>query len=1217
MRKLFAALSGPEAPARRSAARRDRRVEQLENRLLLATVTFNSPSSNGGDGTWSVQSRDGATVYVGPAYLYYDLNPTAAFPGYRQGDPLYAKVDYFDEGSGTIRVQYDSTRENFDPTDSHTRSTRIDTRQFVSSYHYLDSTQFANGTNGHDFRIAAFGAPVSRVTLSNEPFADSGLQWAWDPPWERPYSGPSRSVDASTLTGKVLAGYQGWFNTPNDAADEGYVHWGVPGDWSIEQWPDPNDYDASELFPVPGVTTARGEQAYLFSSANGSVVDRHFEWMRQHDIDGVFVQRFRGSFMTRAPDGSYSGEPQWPVVNARDAAHRTGRTWAIEYDIQNGGSAAQRDQVIQQVKDDWEYLTDPNGLDLVRDSHYQREGGKPVVAIFGLYVGPNNSYSTAQQQDLINYFKSRGVYVIGAGRHSESSLQIANAGLHDAYIPWQGYWKGGDSYAPDEATLGGVTTHVPHVFPGFSWTHLQNSSSATSRDREGGAFYWRMLEDAVNETDAPWLFVGMFDEYDEGTNLIPATDDPPVPDTDPQGNPLTYQVSDPRPNDWWMALTGAAKQALLGKAAISQTLPSETDLQNRANVGGEARWSPSGGDRLTYVETDDSDVQVVQVPVRGELSTAIRSSGPYLYFAVANGFLSSESDGRDVTVEVEYLDLVAGQFSLEYDGVDGADQISSPATLTGSGQWRTHRFEVPDAFFADRQNGGADFRLVAPGGSFFVRRVSVVKESVLQAQVDLGAANHDAGLRQVESSGDGQTVPSIVGGRPARSLTGGPSSLYMYFDVDPSFAHEVHAGLNAVIEVTYRDVGLGQLSVQYDSTGAAYKDATPIQLTDSGAWRTARFYLDDAFFGDRQNGGSDFRLTGGGVAFGRVKVLRSFADLMPPVLVAGQPEVDTPGNGVSVSWSFADDWRTGPSDAWTPQEDNRVQVELSGDGGQTWIATATVVEDPSPLSHGGYDPVTGAYDWVGGFTLSTLGLSPGAYRLRLTPLDGRDNVGEAVVSQEFVVAAAPETPGDYNLDGKVNAADYTIWRDARGSQVAPYTVADGNGDGVVSQADFEVWSGNYGSVAPATSRTAAGGETRQATASQIESEGRSLDPRVAAVTTEAIDEAIAYYPGAAITTAGPRASVRSATTTIQDELARLLLVGKSSAIHGGNTVARAAASDVDQAGTDSRELVGRGLDPSPGSTSDGTCFDRLTDSLTTDWPYRRMRAVGISLSERQ
>ncbi|TWT78362.1 hypothetical protein Pla123a_11530 [Posidoniimonas polymericola] len=1032
--------------------------------MLLASLTFNTPSSNAGDGTWSLQARAGEAVAVGPAYLYYNLNPYAAFAGYTQGDPLYVKVDYFDEGTGTLRVQYDSTRENFDPTDFHTRSTRIDTQEFVSSHHYLDSTQFANGTNGSDFRVVAFGTPVLSVEISDTPFPDSGLEWAWSPPWERPYSGPSRPVDAATLEGKVLAGYQGWFNTPNDPADEGYVHWGGPGDWSVEQWPDPNDYDASELFPVPGVQTARGEQAYLFSSANASVVDRHFQWMREHDIDGAFVQRFRDSFMRRIFGGDYAGEPQWPVVNARDAAHKAGRTWAIEYDIQNGGSTSQRDQVIQEVKDDWEYLTDVNGLDMLNDSHYQREDGKPVVAIFGLYVGPTNGYSTAQQQDLIDYFQSRGVYVIGAGRHTESSLQVGNAGLHDAYIPWQGYWKGGDSYAPDEGILSGVTTHVPHVFPGFSWTHLQNSSAATSRDREDGDFYWRMLNDAVNETDAPWLFIGMFDEYDEGTNLIPATDDPPVPDTDSQGNPLTYQVSDPRPNDWWMALTGAAKQALQGKAAIGNATPTEHALQNRSNTGGEARWEPQRPDRLANVQTPESTAEIVDVPVRGTVSPAIRSNDSFLYFGVDDSFLIDEVDGRDITIEVEYLDLVTGQFSLEYDGVGSPHTAAADAVMTGSGNWRTHRFELIDARFANRQEGDADFRVTALDGNLLIRRISVLKENALTVDASLGSVNSERGLRQIELAGDGQTAATSSGGRSARAVSGTPESLYMYFNVDPTYANDVHAGLNAVVEVVYQDVGGSQLNLQYDSTSSTYKNATPVAIDDSGEWRTARFYLDDAFFGDRQNGDADFRLTGANVPIDRVRVLQSFGDMIEPELTAGSPMVNTPGSSIAVSWTMTDDWRTGLSDQWTPQEDNWVRIEVSGDQGVTWQDLGTEFEAANGAA-GDYD-VAGNYVWSHTAELATGHLPSGVYRLRLTPTDGRGNQGESLETGSLVIFAPPELPGDYNVNGVVDAADYTIWRDSIDASVAPFTSADGSGNGLVDNADQTVWSANYGNASP-------------------------------------------------------------------------------------------------------------------------------------------------------
>src|SRR5947209_1257953 len=46
-------------------------------------------------------------------------------------------------------------------------------------------------------------------------------------PWLRPYTGPTRTdVDASTLDGKVLCGYQGWFNTPGDGTNFGFTHWG-------------------------------------------------------------------------------------------------------------------------------------------------------------------------------------------------------------------------------------------------------------------------------------------------------------------------------------------------------------------------------------------------------------------------------------------------------------------------------------------------------------------------------------------------------------------------------------------------------------------------------------------------------------------------------------------------------------------------------------------------------------------------------------------------------------------------------------------------------------------------------------------------------------------------------------------------------------------------------------------------------------------------------
>ncbi|MEN1679298.1 MAG: SpoIID/LytB domain-containing protein [Planctomycetota bacterium] len=55
----------------------------------------------------------------------------------------------------------------------------------------------------------------------------------------------------------------------------------------------------------------------------------------------------------------------------------------------------------------------------------------------------------------------------------------------------------------------------------------------------------------------------------------------------------------------------------------------------------------------------------------------------------------------------------------------------------------------------------------------------------------------------------------------------------------------------------------------------------------------------------------------------------------------------------------------------------------------------------------------------------------------------------------------PRFAGDFNNDGVVDAADYTVWRDSVGQQGVGLS-ADADDDGEVSVADYLVWKNNFG-----------------------------------------------------------------------------------------------------------------------------------------------------------
>jgi CSLREA domain-containing protein len=79
-----------------------------------------------------------------------------------------------------------------------------------------------------------------------------------------------------------------------------------------------------------------------------------------------------------------------------------------------------------------------------------------------------------------------------------------------------------------------------------------------------------------------------------------------------------------------------------------------------------------------------------------------------------------------------------------------------------------------------------------------------------------------------------------------------------------------------------------------------------------------------------------------------------------------------------------------------------------------------------------------------------------------------DDVPEARIDMGAIEWQVNPLPGDYNFDGIVNAADYTVWRNTLGS--TNDLRADGSGetpgvpDGVVDELDYAFWKANFGNV---------------------------------------------------------------------------------------------------------------------------------------------------------
>ena len=387
-------------------------------------------------------------------------------------------------------------------------------------------------------------------------------------------------VDATTLTHKLLFGYQGWFGCPDDGSQLArWEHWFRAGQPAgeptlrVDMWPDLSDLPDAERCATP-LVLPEGRRAQLYSAYRAAAVDMHFRWMQEYGLPGVFLQRFTAG-LTRDPIRDFRDTV---ARNVRSAAEANGRVFALMYDI----SGHRPETLVDDVKRDWTYLVDT--LRVTESERYLRHNGRPLVAIWG-FGFTDRPAAPSQAAELIDFFKNNPdpryrVTLFGgvpAGWRTltrDSQPDPAWAGVYrsfDIISPWTiGRFRDDDGVdrfyreqvVPDsaEARAFGIE-YMPVVFPGFSWRNMNRDQALNQIPRRGGRFFWRQIERAIGAGNT-MLYSAMFDEVDEGTamfKLASTANDVPAAASlvtlDADGEML--------PSDWYLQLAREAQQRLI------------------------------------------------------------------------------------------------------------------------------------------------------------------------------------------------------------------------------------------------------------------------------------------------------------------------------------------------------------------------------------------------------------------------------------------------------------------------------------------------------------------------------------------------------------------------------------------------------------------------------------------------------------------------------
>lgn len=480
----------------------------------------------------------------------------------------------------------------------------------------------------------------------------------------------------------IAAFYYPWYGTP--AVDGTWVHW-----QGQNQFLPPPDI-ASDFYPELGA----------YSSHDPSVIAQHMQWLRQSGIDLIVVSWWgQGSFEDQA------------VPELLRQAEENGLQVAFHMEPHGG-------RTVDQLVADVQYLYDrygdapafyrstigsgynaagkASGLFFLWNPNVQHTGGPPADAA---YWQPALDRIHALADGGLVMVQSTDPAWIDAG-HFDGAYDYTNL---DSDVPLWG------SRLPAGAWF------IPAVIPGFSPQRIHYPPSVV-RGREGGVLYDRQWRGVLESGRTPEVIaVTSFNEWHEGSQIEPAASGAD------NGRGYAYL-------DYTLGamqyLTATAEWATAARALPNVACMRQISITLQATNQGTGLYQHDLEDGLTAAV--ELDGRAARQAIDNGIDTA-----RYIYLWVQRDYQYAWEG--PLLVEVTYYDAGADSFRLDYDSTDGSQPLdgaykpTAAVAITGTNTWRRTTFGLPDAYFGDRQNGGADLRIAVPDVDFAVAQVTVTK----------------------------------------------------------------------------------------------------------------------------------------------------------------------------------------------------------------------------------------------------------------------------------------------------------------------------------------------------------------------------------------------------------------------------------------------------------------------------------------------------------